>query len=112
MLKLLLKWLLNGAIVVAFLIYYADIPFWSADLAATGLTFIAYIIGDQVLLRHTNNIIATLADFMLAAVYITVLSSFLNWRQSWAEMLFISGIVALSEWVLHRYVFNEKLQIA
>ncbi|EXX84588.1 hypothetical protein BG53_10925 [Paenibacillus darwinianus] len=108
--KILLKWLVNGGIVVSLLIYYSDVSFWGAVLAATGLTFIAYIMGDQMLLRHTNNTVATLSDFILAAVYLGVLSYFLDWGLNVVETSFISGMVALSEWVLHRYVFNGKLQ--
>ncbi|MFF2888256.1 DUF2512 family protein [Paenibacillus sp. NPDC057967] len=111
MLKFLLKWLVNGAIVVALLLYYSEASFWGAVLAATGLTVMAYVIGDQLLLRLTNNLFATIADFLLAAVYLYVISDMFNWTLSMGEIVTISLILGLAEWFFHRYVFNEELEV-
>lgn len=112
MIKFLLKWLVNGAVVISLLLYYSNASFWSAAIAATGLTVIAYFLGDQMLLRSTNNMAATVADFLLAAIYLGALSYFLDWWLSMGETLFIALLVGVAEWVLHRFVFNEKLRLA
>lgn len=112
MIKFLLKWLINGAIVVAFLSYYSDTSFWNAAIAATGLSVIAYLVGDQLILRSTNNLLATICDFVLTVVYFGVLSYVLDWGLSWGETLFLSLLVGAAEWVLHRYVFLENLKVA
>lgn len=112
MLKFILKWLVNGAVVVALLLYYTEIGFWQAAFAATGLTVVSYLIGDQFLLRTTNNFFAALCDVVLAAIYLAVLSYGFDWDLSWGETAFISVLLGVAEWVLHRFVFNEEFRVA
>lgn len=111
MIKFLLKWVVNGAVVFPLLIYYTNVSFWSAAIAATGLTVIAYLLGDQLLLRITNNMVAAIADFLLAAIYLYVLAYKLDWQLSMGELFLFAFLIGLAEWVLHRYLFNEKLKI-
>jgi hypothetical protein len=112
MLKFLLKWIVNGAIVAVFLLYYTEVGFWNAALAATGLTLVSYLIGDQFLLRTTNNFFAALCDMVLAAIYLAVLAYGFDWSLSWGETAFISVLFGVAEWVLHRFLFNEELKAA
>ena len=112
MLKFILKWMINGTIVAAYMMYYSDISLWNAVIAATGLTVIAYLAGDQLILRTTNNFIATTCDFLLAVLYFGVLSSILDWKLSWGETLFLALLIAAAEWVMHRYVFQDELKAA
>lgn len=112
MIKFLLKWLVNGAVVVSLLLYYSDASFWGAIIAATALTVIAYLLGDQLILRMTNNIVATVADFLLAAIFLGALSYILDWQLSMGETLLIAFMVGIAEWVLHRFVFHEELRLA
>lgn len=111
MIKFLLKWMVNGAIVVALMMYYSDTTFWNAAIAATGLTVIAYLIGDLLILRGTNNMITTICDFLLAAVYLGALSYVFDWNLSWGEAFFAAFLIGLAEWVLHRYVFSGELRV-
>jgi len=110
MAKFLLKWIINGAIVVTLLLYYSEATLWGALCAATALTVIAYVAGDQLLLRATNNLFATISDFVLAAVYLYAVAYLFNWTLSMGEIVTISLILAIAEWYLHRYVFNEELE--
>lgn len=109
MLKFILKWLVNGAIVVSLLLYYTEIGFWSAAIAATGLTLVSYLIGDQFLLRTTNNFFASLCDVALTAIYLGVVSYGFDWDLSWGEIAFVSVLMGVAEYVLHRFLFNEEL---
>lgn len=110
--KFILKWLVNGAIVVSLLMYYADASFIPAAITATILTLIAYFIGDLLILRMTNNIIATLSDAVLAFLFLWIAGFVMNWSLSFMEILFISLLLGVAEWVLHRYVFNSNLTAA
>lgn len=111
MLKFLLKYILNGAIVVVLMLYYTEITFWGAVAAATGLTVLAYFIGDQLILRGTNNFFATVCDFVMAAGYLWLLSYFFDWSLSFGELLIISLILGVAEWFLHRHVFREEIRV-
>jgi len=110
--KFLLKWLINGAIIVAFLMYYSDASLLGAAIAATGLTIIAYLVGDQLILRNTNNLFATICDFVLTVIYFGAVSYILDWKLSWGETMFLALLVGAGEWVMHRYVFHEEPQTA
>lgn len=109
--KFILKWLVNGAIVVSLLMYYADVSFWNAAITATALTLIAYFVGDQLVLRSTNNIVATLADGVLAYLILWFAADQMDWGLSSGEIFIIAAILGIGEWFIHRYVFHEKLTV-
>ena len=44
--KFVIKWVLNGIIVTSLLMWFGDVSFWSAFIAASLLTVIAYLLGD------------------------------------------------------------------
>lgn len=110
--KFIMKWLLNGVIVVCLLMMYADVSFIHAAITATALTLIAYVIGDQLILRATNNAFATITDAVLAYLLLWVAADSMNWDLSTGETLVIVAILGIAEWVLHRYVFNSRLSVA
>lgn len=109
--KFVLKWIVNGAIVVCLLMFYAHVRFWEAAIAATLLTIIAYLVGDQFILRRTNNAAATAADAVLAFVYLWIASYVRDWNLNVGEMLVITVLLGIAEWVMHRYVFGTDLQV-
>lgn len=104
--KFILKWLVNGAVVSLMLMYYADVPFITSVITATALTIIAYFVGDQLILRATNNAVATFADAMLAFMVLWIAAYAMDWNLSLGEILIISVILAIAEWVIHRYIFR------
>lgn len=110
--KFLIKWALNGLIVVMLLMSFTEVSFITAFITASLLTVIAYVIGDQMILRSTNNMMATISDFILSVVYLGLLSYFMRWDLSFGETLTISLILGLAEWVFHRYVLNYERSTA
>lgn len=110
--KFVLKWIANGLVVVLLLMYFADVSFWSAFVTATVLTIIAYILGDQLILRKTNNIIATLSDAVLAFVVLWAAAVWMGWDLSISEAIIMSVVLGIVEWFIHRYVFNYEAKLA
>jgi uncharacterized membrane protein YvlD (DUF360 family) len=106
--KFIIKWILNGIIVTPLLMWYADVSFLTAFVTASVLTIIAYLLGDQLVLRSTNNTVATIADFILAAVFLGLASYLLDWDLTFWETVTISAIVGVAEWVYHRYVLGDE----
>ena len=109
--KFILKWIVNGAIVGSLLIYYANVTFIMAAMTATALTLVAYFVGDQLILRSTNNTIATIADAVLAYLLLWGAAYLMNWDLSAGEILVITLILGVAEWFIHRYVFQAKLSV-
>ncbi|WP_372663755.1 DUF2512 family protein [Cohnella sp.] len=106
--KFILKWLINGAVVVLLLMYFADVPFFEAAIAATALTIIAYVVGDQLILRSTNNAVATFSDGVLGFFILWIAAYSMKWDLNLGEILTISAILAIAEWVIHRYIFKPN----
>jgi putative flippase GtrA len=108
MLKFLVKWVLNGAIVTLLLSYFTGISYWTAFIAASVLTIIAYFVGDQFILRQSNNTVATIMDGVMAVLYLLVLEFYFDWGLSWAEIFTIAAVLAVAEAFLHRYIFQQE----
>jgi hypothetical protein len=111
MLKFIMKWIINGAVVALMLVYFADVPFIEAAITATAITVIAYVVGDQIILRASNNAIATLADFGLGFLILWVASDSMSWDINLGEIFTISILLAVAEWVVHRYILKPKLKV-
>jgi|HigsolmetaAR203D_1030402.scaffolds.fasta_scaffold00582_10 hypothetical protein len=109
--KFLFKWGLNGIIVTLLAAWYADTTYWTAFLVASGLAVIAFLVGDLFLLPKTNNTVATVSDFALAAAYLGIVRYFAGWHLSLGEIMIISALVAWAEWIYHRYILGQKLEL-
>jgi hypothetical protein len=107
MINFLWKWLLNGAIVVLLMMWFADVNFWTAAVTATVLTVIAYFIGDQMILRMSNNIVATIMDAVLALVYFLIVEYMFDFGLNFGEMVTISIVLGIAEWFFHRYFLRD-----
>ncbi|MCQ6559774.1 DUF2512 family protein [Paenibacillus mendelii] len=107
--KFVLKWVVNSVIVVSLFMYYSDASFVSSVITATLLTIIAYLVGDQLILRFTNNLAATFSDAVLAFVFLWTASYVMNWGLDFSEIFFISLLLGAAEWILHRYVFDDRI---
>jgi hypothetical protein len=110
MFKFFAKWLLDGIVVAPLLMWFTGIPLLTAVAAASVLTFIAYMIGDQFILRMTNNTFAAIMDAVLAAVFLSVVSYMYRWDLSAGETLVIAVILGIAELVFHRYFLREEVQ--
>lgn len=74
MTRFLIKLVSNGAIVVGCLLGFTNVTFMSATIAPLGLMIIAKLIGDQLILRATNNVTATITDALIAGFYLWAVS--------------------------------------
>jgi hypothetical protein len=104
--KFIMKWILDGAVVALLLIYFADVSFLEAAITSTALTIITYGIGDQVILRSTNNAVATFADGVLGFFILWIAAYSMKWAIHLGQILIIAVILAIAEWVVHRYIFK------
>ncbi|MFD0714134.1 DUF2512 family protein [Paenibacillus sp. GCM10027626] len=84
--------------------WLTNATFWEAALASLVLSVIAYYAGDQLVLRSTNNTVATLADAVLVFVYFWVVAYFLNWDLSIGGLLIITAVLGVIEVFFHRYI--------
>jgi len=100
--KLIIKLILNGVVVLPLLITFTEASFASALLTAVLLSLVAFIIGDQLILRVSNNLIATICDAALAFVFLWLAAYVADWSLSTGELLTIVLVLGLIEAMYHR----------
>lgn len=109
------KLVLNGLIIIPFLYWFTDASLLGIVATAVILAVISYFIGDQFILRRSNNLIATIADGVLAYAYLWVVASTFNWTLSQREL--ITTVIALViveaiyHTMLHRFWDEPREQI-
>jgi hypothetical protein len=106
--KLLLKIVGNGIVVVGLLMLFTEGSFIGALAAAVALSIIAYLLGDQMVLRKTNNGVATVADAVLAAIYLWAVVDFANWSLSLGELLTIVIVLGAFEYFFHSLLLKDN----
>lgn len=109
--KFFWKALLNGIFTVPLLMFFTEASLTEALLASLALSIVAYVIGDQMVLRLTNNPIATVADIGIAFIYLWIVANLMNWTLSFTEMAIISIVVGVEEYFLHGYFQQDKGRI-
>ena len=64
-----------------------------------------------MILRATNNAVATVADAMLVFIMLWIAAMLMDWDLSVGENLIINALIGIAEWFIHRYVFRARLAI-
>jgi hypothetical protein len=107
-LKFISKLFLNGVIVALLMYWYTEVRIEIAALIAILFVIVAWLVGDQLILRATNNAAATAADGLLAIIYLWIVDSVLDLGLSFSEILVIALTVAVAEWFFHRYILKPE----
>lgn len=105
-LKFIAKLILNGVILTLMLYWYTEITIQLAFFVSILFAIVAWLLGDQLILRASNNMTATIADFGLTVVYLWIVREVLDISLDWGEIFVISAIVGVAEWAYHRYVLK------
>jgi hypothetical protein len=111
--KLFRKVLWNGIIVIPLLLLFSkETTVLGAVLVSLALSCIAYVVGDQMILRSSNNMIATVSDALLAFFVIWMAAYYAKWTLSFTELCVISIGLGAAEYFYHRYLAGDREQAA
>lgn len=99
-----LKLILNGIVIIPLLMWFTEATFIGALLFALFLCIAAYIVGDQWILRKTNNTIATISDGIMAALLLWIAAVMFDWSLSFMELMAITITLAIVEIFYHRFL--------
>jgi len=110
--RFLVKVIMNGIILVPFLLWYTEATVLSSIITSLGFSILAYLLGDMLILRASSNLVATLADMLLAAIYLGVVSALMYWTLTWGELLFTIVVVGVTELLYHFFLkrFDQESQ--
>lgn len=95
------KLVLNGIVIIPFLYWFTNASILGIVITAIILAAISYLIGDQFILRRTNNAIATIADAVLAYIFLWVVASTFDWTLTTNELLITVISIAIVEAIYH-----------
>lgn len=100
--RFLSKCLMNAIVVVPLLMWFTEATFLGSLLASVVLSVLAYLAGDQLILRLSNNAIATIADAVLTLMYLWIVATIAGWSLNFGELLIITIAVSVVELIFHR----------
>lgn len=95
------KLVLNGIVVIPLLYWFTNASLIGIVITAILLAVVSYLIGDQFILRRTNNFIATLVDAAIAFAFLWVIAGTFNWTLSVGELFSIVLFVGIVEAIYH-----------
>ena len=102
---LIVKYVMTAIILEIVLLLLSSVSFSGILLIALAVTAISYMIGDMLVLSATNNLVATLADIVLAFITIYLF----NFIWSRGDIPFMSALIAsvaigFGEWFFHKII--------
>ncbi|WPP41384.1 DUF2512 family protein [Paenibacillus hunanensis] len=107
--KIAAKTVVNTIIVVASLMMLSNAGLWGSILAALVLGVIAYVVGDMLILPATSNIVATLADAVLAYVVLWAASAMAGWTMSYMDLLVPVVLLGVAEYIFHIWLMRDGI---
>jgi hypothetical protein len=106
--NLAIKFIAILAVLFVVLGIFYDMSFGNVLTISVVLTLAAYLIGDLLILRRTNNTLATISDFALAFLVIWLMGESLTYGDSLIMPAIISAAgIALIETIFHKYVSRQ-----
>ena len=102
--RFVVKLIANAIVVIPLLIWFSEAGFVESLIAALVLAVLAYLVGDQLILRMSNNTVATISDAVLAFVYLWLGAEWMDWNLNLWEILVISVVLGIVEAIFHRYL--------
>ena len=106
--NLAIKFISILAVLFIILGIFYDMSFGNVLSISVVLTLASYLIGDLLILRRTNNTMATISDFALAFLVIWLMGENLTYGDSLIMPALIAAAgIALFETFFHKYVARQ-----
>ena len=106
--NLAIKFISILAVLFIILGIFYDMSFGNVLWISVVLTLASYLIGDLLILRRTNNTVATISDFALAFLVIWLMGENLTYGDSLIMPALIAAAgIALFETFFHKYVARQ-----
>jgi hypothetical protein len=100
--KLIVKLMMNCVVLIPLLYWLTDASLLQICTSSVVLALIAFFIGDQWILRKSNNFGAVLADIGLTGLYFWAVAEMYDWTLSFTELFIVVAVLAFVEAMYHR----------
>lgn len=109
---ILIKFAAAAVIFEAYFLLVTDLDFGQALLIAGVITLVSYALGDILIMPRAGNIVATLADLVLAFFIVYLFKAMAFSAIGIADAIIVAILTGIEEWFFHRYlaenVFNGE----
>lgn len=109
--KEMTKFLAYSVLVTGLLMWLSDASFITSWFAALLIASIGFLFGDIVVFRKTNNIIATVADFVFVFAVLWIFKELMFWNTTLTDILIISLVMAAFEYVFHIWIDHDNREL-
>lgn len=107
---LLVKFLMVAIILEIALGLLTDLAFSQILIVSLAVTLIAYIIGDLLILRFSNNTVSTISDAILSFITIYGFSLMENYRDiELLDAVICAVVLGIGEWFYHKYIVKKEV---
>lgn len=100
------KLVLNGALVTAMMMWLAGTGFGASLIVAVVIASTSYVVGDKIVLRMTNNLVATLADALMAFLFLWFVAARSDLPYTLGEITLTAIALGIVEFVYHRFLLD------
>jgi len=100
--KLVVKLMMSCVVSIPLLYWLTDASLTQIIVSSAVLAVISFFVGDQWLLRKSNNTTAVAADIGLSGLYYWAVAAWYGWTLSFTELAVIVVFVAVVEAMYHR----------
>lgn len=108
---LVLKFIIVAVILELVLMSLTNLTFGRILFISLIVTVLAYLIGDMLILPHSNNTVATICDFILALFTVLIFNYvYYNARITFWAALFSAAIIGVGEWFFHKYLVKRTIK--
>lgn len=106
---LLIKFIYTAAITIVFLTYLLvpSVAIGSSLIVALFITLVLYFAGDRFLLTRFGTLATAIANFVLAAVVLSLAGGFLTEPLGAGVILATAAVIGVAEWFFFRYARAE-----
>lgn len=106
---LVIKYIYTAAITIIFLTYLLvpSVALGSSMIVALFITLVLYFAGDRFLLPRFGTLTMAIANFVLAAIVLSLANAFVTERISTGAILATAVVIGVAEWFFYRYVRTE-----
>ncbi len=107
---LLIKFVMVTVILSIVLGIMTSLTFGNILYLSVAVTVLSYVIGDLLILSASNNMIATIADFVIAFLAVYLFNDLVNVNMiSLWDAIISAALVGTGEWFFHRYLGKKVL---
>ncbi len=103
--SLIIKFIYIAAVTLIFLTYLLvpSVPILASLVVSAVIALVFYYLGDRFILTHYGALIASIANFVLAAVIFSLARSFIRQPIPAGAIFSSAAVIGVAEWFYYRY---------